>query len=332
MEQVNIPRSCTDKFYRYKMPIMQIKIEGKGNGIRTVVTNMEKVMKALDRPMEYAAKFIAFELGTKSHVDLKQHSCTFAGKHDVETLANLLDKFISMYVLCIKCGNPETIIKVKHDVIASKCKACGKVFKIDMNHKLSSFIINSNKKEIIKNEKEVVKKIVVNDEWTYDTSEQAVLMRKQDLFGIENVYPAEKFIVFIQTAPPKTKVSADLSRLKLSQDWSDNALLKYVFRCLFTDIKSHFYQKVEYIKPYVETDKEMLLLLSCIEVTIEEGKYYNDVNHILNGFYETELLEEDIIMKWFHGKSKVVSEEADNKIKDNAKIFIDWLQHADYDI
>lgn len=333
MEQVNIPRSCTDKFYRYKMPVMQIKIEGKGNGVRTVVTNMEKVMKALDRPIEYAAKFIAFELGTKSQVDLKQHNCTFAGKHDVDTLATLLDKFISMYVLCIKCGNPETIIKVKHDVIASKCKACGKVFKIDTTHKLSNFIINSNKNEINKsNDKEVVKKVVVDDGWTYDTSEQAVLMRKQDLFGIENVYPVEKFIHFIQTLPPKVKVSGDLSRLKLSQDWSDNALLKYVFRCLFTDIKSNFYQKIEYIKPYVQSEKDMLLLLSCIEATIEEGTYYQDVTHILNGFYETELLEEDIIMEWFHGKSKVVSEEVDNKIKYNAKIFIDWLQNADYDI
>ncbi len=50
---VNIPRSNIDVYYRYKMPIIQIKIEGKGNGIRTIIVNMDKIMKALDRPMEY---------------------------------------------------------------------------------------------------------------------------------------------------------------------------------------------------------------------------------------------------------------------------------------
>lgn len=331
MELVNIPRSCNDKFYRYKMPVMQVKIEGKGNGIRTVVTNMGKVMKALDRPMEYVAKFIAFELGTKSKIDDKQHSCTFAGKHDLETLANLLDKFITIYVLCVECGNPETVIKVKNEVIASKCKACGKVFKLE-NHKLSTFIINSNK-NVSSKEKEVIKKvIVVEDEWSYDTSERAVMLRKQDLFGIENVYPADKFVLFIESNPPKNKVVGDLGRLKISQDWSDSALLKYVFRCLFTDMKRNFYRKVEYLEPYIQTEKDMLLLLMCIEAIVEENKCYDDIVHILNGFYDAELLEEDVIVKWFNNKSKVVTEEVDNKIKGKAKAFIHWLETADYDI
>lgn len=38
---VNIPRSINDEYYRYKMPILQTKIEGKGNGLRTVIVNMD---------------------------------------------------------------------------------------------------------------------------------------------------------------------------------------------------------------------------------------------------------------------------------------------------
>ena len=43
MTIVNIRRDVDDKFYRYRMPLLEIKIEGKGNGIKTVVPNMSDI-------------------------------------------------------------------------------------------------------------------------------------------------------------------------------------------------------------------------------------------------------------------------------------------------
>lgn len=73
---VNVNRGVTDQFYRYKMPrliakvgvnclkkkisvvvlkkiiyiLFFCKVEGKGNGIKTVIVNMVDVAKALNRP------------------------------------------------------------------------------------------------------------------------------------------------------------------------------------------------------------------------------------------------------------------------------------------
>jgi translation initiation factor 2 beta subunit (eIF-2beta)/eIF-5 len=63
MAQVNVPRDIDDEFYRYKMPVMRAKVEGRGNGIKTVVENCAEISKALDRNAEYVCKFFGFELG-----------------------------------------------------------------------------------------------------------------------------------------------------------------------------------------------------------------------------------------------------------------------------
>ena len=47
---LNVNRNVTDAFYRYKMPRLLAKVEGKGNGIKTVIVNMTDVAKSLGRP------------------------------------------------------------------------------------------------------------------------------------------------------------------------------------------------------------------------------------------------------------------------------------------
>jgi translation initiation factor 5 len=43
-------QDVSDPFYRYKMERLQAKVEGKGNGIKTVVVNLNTVAQALGRP------------------------------------------------------------------------------------------------------------------------------------------------------------------------------------------------------------------------------------------------------------------------------------------
>ncbi|KAJ7903364.1 domain found in IF2B/IF5-domain-containing protein [Mycena olivaceomarginata] len=105
---VNIRRDVDDKFYRYRMPILLTKIEGKGNGIKTVLPNMSDVARALSRPPSYTTKFFGCELGAQTSTDERNERYIVNGAHDANRLRELLDGFIDKFVLCKSCKNPET--------------------------------------------------------------------------------------------------------------------------------------------------------------------------------------------------------------------------------
>lgn len=133
-----------DAFYRYKMPKLITKIEGRGNGIKTNLVNMVDVAKALARPPSYTTKYFGCELGAQSKFDEKSGTALVNGAHDSSKLVALLEIFIKKYVQCYGCGNPETEILIsKTQMISLKCAACGYVSDVDMRDKLTTFILKN---------------------------------------------------------------------------------------------------------------------------------------------------------------------------------------------
>ncbi|GMH21821.1 hypothetical protein Nepgr_023664 [Nepenthes gracilis] len=133
-----------DAFYRYKMPKMITKIEGRGNGIKTNIVNMVEIAKALARPASYTTKYFGCELGAQSKFDEKTGTSHVNGAHDTAKLAALLENFIKKYVQCYGCGNPETeVVITKNQMITLKCAACGYVSDVDMRDKLTAFILKN---------------------------------------------------------------------------------------------------------------------------------------------------------------------------------------------
>ncbi|KTW28687.1 translation initiation factor eIF5 [Pneumocystis jirovecii RU7] len=220
MTTINIRRDVNDSFYRYKMPRLQSKIEGRGNGIKTVIPNMSEIARALSRSPLYVTKFFGFELGAQTTTNTDADRYIVNGAHDAEKLQDLLDVFIQRYVLCKSCKNPETdIIILKNDKIVRDCKACGQRSDVPHNAKLAGVILknppkNSKTKkskakttaspEQISIEKETesndefMSAIAVpeqpfheghkindddDDDWTMDTSEAAIKARINELEG-----------------------------------------------------------------------------------------------------------------------------------------------------
>lgn len=133
-----------DAFYRYKMPRMVTKIEGRGNGIKTNIVNMVDIAKALGRPPSYTTKYFGCELGAQSKFDDKTGTSHVNGAHDTAKLAGLLENFIKKFVQCYGCGNPETeVIITKSQMINLKCAACGFISEVDMRDKLTTFILKN---------------------------------------------------------------------------------------------------------------------------------------------------------------------------------------------
>ncbi|XP_075049049.1 eukaryotic translation initiation factor 5 [Mixophyes fleayi] len=208
---VNVNRSVSDQFYRYKMPRLIAKVEGKGNGIKTVIVNMVDVAKALNRPPTYPTKFFGCELGAQTQFDVKNDRYIVNGSHEANKLQDMLDGFIKKFVLCPECDNPETDLHVnaKKQTIGNSCKACGYRGMLDTNHKLCTFILKNppenadgctgKKKEDKKNKRlkengssnnesavltELNPPHVGDDDdedWGEDTSEEAMKQRMEEI-------------------------------------------------------------------------------------------------------------------------------------------------------
>lgn len=128
----------------FSMPVLLTKIEGKGNGIKTVLPNMSDVSRSLSRPPTYPTKFFGCELGAQTSFDEKADRYIVNGAHDADKLRDLLDTFIVKFVLCGSCKNPETdLIITKNEDLIRDCKACGERTIVDMRHKLVTFVLKN---------------------------------------------------------------------------------------------------------------------------------------------------------------------------------------------
>lgn len=135
-----------DPSYRYKMPRLIPKVEGRGNGIKTVLVNVSDIGTSLNRDSSEITKFFGCELGAQTTMSIDEDRFIVNGAHNSQDLQNLMSRYIEMFVLCKNCRLPETHYKIKGDSISQKCVACGNKDLCDMTHKLSTFILKQHKK------------------------------------------------------------------------------------------------------------------------------------------------------------------------------------------
>lgn len=128
------------------MPRITAKVEGRGNGIKTVLTNIIEVAASLNREAPEITKFFGCELGSQTTYAADTERAVVNGNHGQPDLQTNLSKYIELFVLCKQCRLPETSYRAKGGIIFQKCAACGSKDPCDMTHKLTTFILNQYKK------------------------------------------------------------------------------------------------------------------------------------------------------------------------------------------
>jgi len=136
-----------DPEYRYKMPTVAGKVEGRGNGIKTVIVNCQELALSLHRESGELNKFFGCELGAQTTMNEKDDRFVVNGSHTDAILQEMVHRYVEKFVLCPNCGLPETKYKIKNGLIHHVCAACGAKELVDMQHKLCTFILSQQKKK-----------------------------------------------------------------------------------------------------------------------------------------------------------------------------------------
>lgn len=154
MAFINIGGDPHDRSYRYKMPRLISKQEGRGNGAKTRIVNCADIAAALHRKPQVLTKFFGIDLGTQATWSDKEDACIVNGHREQKTLQDrLCQAFLPPFVLCPTCGLPETTMTTKKDDVEFDCMACGHHGMADPRHKLVKFIVADDKKDPDKKEK-----------------------------------------------------------------------------------------------------------------------------------------------------------------------------------
>lgn len=150
VRQVNIAGTTPvdDPSYRYRMPAIYGKIEGKSG--KTVIPNISDVARSLHRSPEEVTKFFGYALSTQAKYSEETERTVVNGKPTDRELQEIIHKYIENFVLCPKCGLPETSYKIKSGCVYHKCAACGHKQRVEKNKgtndKLCTFIVGQKKK------------------------------------------------------------------------------------------------------------------------------------------------------------------------------------------
>ncbi|KAL7714553.1 Eukaryotic translation initiation factor [Entamoeba marina] len=330
-KMLNIPRSVTDEFYRYKMPDLVHKIEGKGNGIKTVIVNCEDIAKALVRPASYICRFFGLVFGAATNTDSGKY--VINGKHEYKDLMTTLDKFIDRFVLCKKCKNPETYMTIKDKNLSLNCKACGEVTTVPSKEKLLKFIFLHPPKRIEKKDSEDEDEMNKVEEVKENPCDKRKVIIKLKLSNgetenIEMLGSDFDIKKIIDNGHPGNRLDAMLDGYKKCYNISTKALVKEVFNVVYdADILDNFANMIDYFNLFLGDElyeKGMIAFLEEFNVACAMHNLFDDpkINNILLFLFTNGYVLKSPMMQWYEGGSVQMS-----PMKQKAREFIDWLEN-----
>ncbi|CAF1439783.1 unnamed protein product [Adineta ricciae] len=306
MTLTNINRAIEDPFNRYKMPKLVVQVIKERSSFRTILVNLSDIGKALRRSPQYIIKYLALELNSSMKVNNHSNQYIILGNYNPETLQNVLDGFIKLFVLCKTCENPETDLDCDEKGLCQRCCACGSTREITIEcHELVKFIRqNWSEDEKKKNQyywnqiisfpeeiDEISSQSISSDEdWDDDDDEQfvALFQRKKLSDQLNDLVSIEELINEAKRLNMTTKAPCLIARNLFTKE-----ILKEID--VYEVLLSHFCQNHE--QQYSLLDGIAMFICSNEEIH-EIFSNEKQISTIFYKLYEKDLIDEDVFYDW----------------------------------
>ncbi|MBD3318589.1 translation initiation factor IF-2 subunit beta [Candidatus Woesearchaeota archaeon] len=105
---------------RFEIP----KVRGHIEGVKTVLSNIVQISQYLHRPVEHMLKYLLRELATSGELK-KSGLVVLKAKIPASRINAKIRQYAHEFVLCPKCGKPETVMKKDGMFMFLHCQACG---------------------------------------------------------------------------------------------------------------------------------------------------------------------------------------------------------------
>ena len=100
-----------------------LKVKGHHEGIRTIVTNFVQVSANARRTPAHLMKYLSKELA--SQCEMNRDRLILSRKLSSKDINDKVEKYFQKYVICTKCGKPDTELDDEGQRLFVRCLACG---------------------------------------------------------------------------------------------------------------------------------------------------------------------------------------------------------------
>jgi len=107
---------------RFEIP----KIKGHQEGNKTIIINLNQIAEKLARPMSHFFKYLLKELASPGSV--QNNRAILGTKVPASKVNDKIRKYAEEFVLCKKCGKPDTKLLKEGELVFLKCQVCAEKY------------------------------------------------------------------------------------------------------------------------------------------------------------------------------------------------------------
>ena len=100
-----------------------LEVKGHHEGTRTIISNFGQVVANVRRAPEHLLKFLSKELASQG--EIKGDRLILSRKLSSKEINDKIEKYVNNFVLCPKCGKPDSELLEQGGKSFLKCLACG---------------------------------------------------------------------------------------------------------------------------------------------------------------------------------------------------------------